>query len=128
MTRPCQIPGLWCAICGASDATVTTKHFKATLNQRQQEIIDAFKAEGATVVDLSMLGHGVPDLLVGFMGVTELVEVKGGKGKLSARQHAFRNMWEGRRVKVVMDARGAQILIGHMGGRLFHEARQKEQP
>ena len=42
----------------------------------QKEIVKTLRDFGASVVDLSKVGHGVPDLLVGYAGLTILVEVK----------------------------------------------------
>lgn len=72
------------------------------------EITLAFRGQGASVFSLHAVGDGCPDLLVGFAGVTALVEVKkpfgpkgGGGGKLTDDQLDFRARWRGAPVHVV---------------------------
>lgn len=77
-------------------------------------VAQRFQAYGASVLDLSRLGFGAPDLLVGFCGINELVEVKGQESGLTAWQTQFQNMWQGREVRVVRDERGVKKLLGHM--------------
>jgi hypothetical protein len=47
---------------------------RADLNQR--EIIQGLRECGCTVVSLTIVGGGVPDLLVGWRGQNHLLEVK----------------------------------------------------
>ena len=77
---------------------------RADLNQH--EIVVALRAVGATVVILSQVGKGVPDLLVGFRGCNFLLEVKEPLGKLKPAQVDFLNTWEGQActVRSVQDA------------------------
>lgn len=71
----------------------------------------AFFAHRASVVDLSNIGDGCPDLLIGFAGRTVLVEVKRQQREITgtklrstrcsdcghdAKQHRFRNVREAR--------------------------------
>jgi Holliday junction resolvase len=81
---------------------------KRDLNER--EVIDALKAVGATVVQISETG--APDLLVGFRGQTHLLECKGMKGKLTDDQIRWHKAWEGRQVSVVRTVEEALQLIG----------------
>lgn len=55
------------------------------IDANQREIVCALRKMGATVVILSALGCGVPDLLVGFRNKNFLFEVKDGKKPPSAR-------------------------------------------
>ena len=56
----------------------------------QKDIVHALKTIGATVVDLSGIGKGCPDLLVGFQNKTYLIGVKrDGKAKLTSQQFQF---------------------------------------
>lgn len=83
----------------------------------QPEIVQAFEQLGCTVVDLSGVGiAGLPDLAVGAVGVTHLVEVKDratayGRKGLSSGQSAFARDWRGGRVWVVHDALEAAALV-----------------
>jgi hypothetical protein len=80
-------------------------------DSHQRAIVAAFERGGASVVDLSQLGFGVPDLLVGYKGVTELVEVKLGNGRMSHSQRAMRNTWAGREVKTVRSPQYARKIL-----------------
>jgi len=63
----------------------------------QASIVSALRQVGASVVDLSAVGRGVPDLLVGFRGQTYLLEVKNklGRNRLTADQDVFLAWWHG---------------------------------
>lgn len=59
----------------------------------EQEIIDTLRKAGATVTQLS--DSGLPDLLVGYLGVNLLMEVKTPKGSLSDDQEKWHAAWRG---------------------------------
>ena len=64
------------------------------------EIINAFRALGCSVQDLSAVGRGVPDIIVGHRGANYLVEIKDGSKHPSARrltsdQVTWHNAWRG---------------------------------
>jgi hypothetical protein len=65
----------------------------AKRDQNEREIIQEFRSFGASVHQLS--GKGVPDLIVGYRGITALVEVKMPKGKLTDDQKEFFDNWNG---------------------------------
>jgi hypothetical protein len=50
---------------------------------------------GASVFDLSAVGRGLSDLLVGFCGATFLVEIKMPNGTLTPSQVEFARTWRG---------------------------------
>jgi Holliday junction resolvase len=58
----------------------------ARTDSNHEEIVKALRAVGATVQSLAGVGHGVPDLLVGYEGKTILMEVKDGKKSPSKRE------------------------------------------
>ena len=64
----------------------------------QGHIIRAVQKIGGTVVDLSQVGGGVPDILIGFRGNNYLVEIKNPEagGKLSDNQVKFVDNFNGR--------------------------------
>lgn len=69
-------------------------------------ITDVFERCGCTVIDLSGVGDGVPDLLIGVLGRTFLVEVKDGskppsRRRLRKTQKGFALVWGGSPVHVV---------------------------
>jgi len=62
----------------------------------QKDIVHALKTFGATVVDLSGVGKGCPDLLIGFKGTTYLIEIKkDSKAKFTPQQLQFNELWSG---------------------------------
>jgi hypothetical protein len=67
----------------------------------QSEVIGWYEELYCSVVDLHRLGGGCPDLLVGFSGVNDLVEVKTEEGHLKPSQVTFTRLWRGRKVIVV---------------------------
>ena len=62
----------------------------------QAGIVKALREAGATVQDLSAVGRGVPDLLVGYNDVNYLVECKSPGGKLTPDQRVWHSKWNGR--------------------------------
>lgn len=98
----------------------------ARRDSNEVEIVEALRARGAVV---TLLAHpGVPDLLVGYRGATELLEVKlplgpkggksqrreaeGGRGDMTADQVAWWDEWRGRPAHVVRSAAEALAAIG----------------
>ncbi len=58
---------------------------RAKVDANHGEIVQVLRGIGASVVSLAAVGHGVPDLCVGYRGVTYLLEVKDG-AKVASRQ------------------------------------------
>jgi Holliday junction resolvase len=79
----------------------------------QASIVSALRQVGASVVDLSAVGRGVPDLLVGFRGQTYLLEVKNrlGRNRLTADQNVFLAWWHGVPPIIVYNETDALIAI-----------------
>lgn len=72
---------------------------KARVDENQNEIVEAFRAMGATVLITSQLKNCF-DLLVGYRGVNIIVEVKDGskppsQRKLTDGEKKFRDNWRG---------------------------------
>lgn len=57
----------------------------ARTDENHAEIAKALRAVGAHVTDLSRVGQGCPDLLVGFRGLWRVLEIKDG-GKSASRR------------------------------------------
>lgn len=74
----------------------------------------AFLQMGCSVADLSRLGGGVHDLLVGIPRVNILVEVKSEKGTLTEKQKPFHRDWKGPKA-VVRTVKEAALLVGEIG-------------
>lgn len=65
------------------------------------EIVQALKTVGCSVLDLADVGHGCPDLLVGYAGRNWLMEVKDGDNKaLTPDESRFALLWRGQRATV----------------------------
>ena len=78
----------------------------AKSDANQSAVVAALRAVGCSVSSLHRVGDGVPDLLVGFRGVTLLLEVKDGTKRPSARrltpdQREWHASWRGGTVAVV---------------------------
>lgn len=76
-------------------------HYRRKLDKNHTEIANGFRACGWSVVDLSAVGGGVPDLLCGKSGGMAFVEIKSSayqkarQSPTAARQQAFRDAWRG---------------------------------
>lgn len=83
----------------------------------QAEIMAALRQVGASVLDLSAVGRGVPDLLVSFQGVNYLIEVKNagsayGRAGLTKRQQSWADWWKGGPVHIATSIDDALRIIG----------------
>jgi len=74
--------------------------YQAKVDANHGEIVDAFTLAGCSVQDLSRVGQGCPDLLIGCSGENLLVEVKGPKAKLNERRVAWSDRWRGQRIVI----------------------------
>lgn len=89
--------------------------FRAKIDQNQPEIVRALRQAGASVLSLSQMGKGCPDLLVGFQGKNFLMEVKDPTKKPSQRrltedEQEFVNAWSGQVQLVETSAEALAIL------------------
>jgi len=75
----------------------------------EPEVIAAFRSGGASVQQLS--GRDVPDLLVGYLGVTRLVEVKTNRATLKPGQRRWAETWLGEAPCVARTAPQARKLL-----------------
>lgn len=92
----------------------------AKVDTNQRAVVDAFRAAGASVQSLAIVGQGVPDLLVGIQchggrRLNLLVEVKDGnrapsEQKLTEHQTRWHTSWRGS-VHVVTSAAEAITLV-----------------
>lgn len=88
----------------------------ARTDANQVAIVDALRAVGATVHSLAAVGRGCPDLLVGYRGITYLIEVKDGAKAPSQRvltqdQRQWHGMWTGGHLRVVDSLESALAAI-----------------
>ena len=86
-------------------------YYKKRVDNNQLEIIKAFQSMGATVLNLSAVGKGCPDLLIGYKNISVLVEVKSKTGKFTELQLKFMEQWQGGAVNRIDSVDGAIRLI-----------------
>lgn len=69
--------------------------FKKKVDSNQAQIIADLKKIGVSVLNLSRVGGGCPDILVGWQGKNILIEIKTAKGNLNDSQIEFFKEWKG---------------------------------
>jgi len=67
----------------------------AKSDANQQEIVNALRQVGASVLVLSRVGQGCADLACGIRGQTYFLEVKTDKGELTPAEKKFMKGWRG---------------------------------
>jgi len=94
-------------------------------DHNQKDIIAALKQIGATVADLSGAGGGCPDLLIGYQGLSLLLEVKNteGRNRVDPKQVKFHAEWRGGPIHVV---RSPQEAIDVCAGEAEKAERQSQ--
>lgn len=78
------------------------------------KIVAEFYACGASVVDLTQVGGGCPDLLVGYKGECYLVEIKNldGRGnRWTDEQREFTDAWRGGEIHTVYEVVDVRYLL-----------------
>ena len=68
---------------------------KKKVDSNQAQIIADLKKIGVSVLNLSRVGGGCPDILVGWQGKNILIEIKTAKGDLNDLQIEFFKEWKG---------------------------------
>ena len=87
-------------------------YYKKRVDENQKTIIHTFIALGASVLNLSTVGRGCPDLLIGYKGKTVLVEIKRDeKAKFTEPQVKFMQEWRGGAVSRIDSVDAAIRLI-----------------
>ena len=97
----------------------------ARTDRNHGEIREAFRKLGCSWLDLSAVGRGCPDALVGFAGLVRLVEIKDGSKPPSRRalrplQRVFMDDWTGgvSLVESIEDAACVASLLRYWHARL----------
>lgn len=70
---------------------------EAPRDANQSGIMQRYRDFGCSVEDLGMVGGGLPDLLIGCAGISDLSEVKMPGEELRASQRSFNDRWRGSR-------------------------------
>lgn len=67
----------------------------------QPDIVRALQSVGATVVDLSAVGNGCPDIAVGIFGRNYFMEIKDPEtGRMTGDQIVWHDRWKGQKCVV----------------------------
>lgn len=84
----------------------------------QPAIVRALRDCGWTVLDLSAVGHGCPDICVGAAGVNVFLELKSARGHLTPPQVEWHDEWRGQ-VAIARDMDEAVAIVSAaIGGRV----------
>jgi hypothetical protein len=87
-------------------------HYKKRVDENQKTLIHTFICLGASVLNLSTVGRGCPDLLIGYKGKTVLVEIKSStKATFTEPQIKFMQEWRGGAVSRIDSVDAAIRLI-----------------
>lgn len=87
-------------------------YYKKRVDENQKQIIHTFIALGASVLNLSRVGEGAPDLAIGYKGNTVFVEVKrDSKAPYTDSQVKFMQEWRGGAVSRIDSVDAAIRLI-----------------
>ena len=110
--------GAWRAGLASKGATMK---YGAKKDANHNEIVDALKKAGASVIDLSTVGNGCPDLIVGLQSKTILMEIKNpktsyGRRGLNKNQIKWKEQWIGGTFCVVDSPEAALRMLGVMRG------------
>lgn len=78
----------------------------AKRDENHETVADVFRQLGCSVFETDRVGEGFPDLVVGLLGVSHLIEVKNpethyGRKGLNDRQSAFAAAWRGSPIVVI---------------------------
>lgn len=85
------------------------------IDANQSEIVAGLRAVGASVHITSDVGHGLPDLVVGFRGANFLLECKAPGGRLTPAQREWHRDWRGN-ARVVRGLHDALEAVGAIHG------------
>lgn len=83
-------------------------------DRNQQEIVNHLRYFGATVQDLHLVGHGCPDILVGYGGKNYLFEIKMPGCKQNNLELEFQRRWKGNYYVVTDFFQAVEILLDGM--------------
>ena len=86
--------------------------YKKRVDENQKTLVHTFIALGCSVLNLSTVGRGCPDLLIGYRGKSVLVEIKRDtKASFTEPQVKFMQEWRGGAVSRIDSVDAAIRLI-----------------
>jgi hypothetical protein len=88
----------------------------ARVDENQQEIVQALRKVGASVISLAAVGDDFPDIIAGIRNLNFLLEIKDGnkppsRRKLRPGQRVFHATWQGQ-IAVVTSVDEALEIVG----------------
>ena len=88
----------------------------ARTDANHTDVVEMFRHMGCSVFSLAGVGDGCPDLLVGYLSVTHLIEIKDGdkspsRRKLTDDEAEWHASWLGRPVNIVESPAEANELV-----------------
>jgi len=91
--------------------------YGAKKDANHDEVVQALERAGASVIDMSHVGRGFPDLICGFRGITLLMEIKNpktayGRRGFNVNQRRWQENWRGGPVALVDSAEAALRALG----------------
>lgn len=87
-------------------------YYKKRVDENQKQIIHTFIALGASVLNLSRVGEGCPDILIGYRNQSVLCEIKRNeKAPFTEPQIKFMQNWRGGAVSRIDSVDAAIRLI-----------------
>jgi hypothetical protein len=97
--------------------------YAAAADANQKDIVAALRAVGAMVVPCHAVGKGFPDLVVGYLGDTFLIEIKDPsqpkhRHELTPAQKLFHAAWPGKPITKVFTVKEALQAIGAFRGEI----------
>ena len=89
---------------------------RGRVDENHAAIVDLLREFGCSVISTAGVGDGFPDLVVGFQGVTHLIEIKDGdkspsRRRLTDDEREWHATWHGEAVYVLESAREAEQLV-----------------
>lgn len=109
----------FCSFECSAKGRVMPPRYACKVDANHREIVEAMKAVGASIIDTSTLGQGMPDLIVGFHGKTILMEIKNpktqyGRKGLNVNQRKWAEGWTGGPLSIVDSVDAALRMLGVM--------------
>jgi len=88
------------------------KRWPHKVDANQAPIVEILRSSGVKVIVTSHIGGGFPDLVCGFQGQTEMLEIKQPGEKLTPAEQEFHDRWRGRRIRIVYTRGDALAVFG----------------
>lgn len=88
--------------------------YKANRDDNHKDVTQALEKIGCTVHDASVVGGSFPDLVVGYRGLTMLIEVKTPKGRVKEGQRKWHTEWKGHTCIVRSPMEAVETVMRHV--------------